>query len=221
MKLIKTVLFFCLTISHASISFSEPANLSLLKKDIQQYHDCGSYEAEIAGVINQAHEFLVKEVEKNNQRKDKKQLALVLDIDETSLSNYDKMVKYHFALNQEQIHLEILKANSPAIKPTLKLYQDALKLGVKVFFVTGRPQSELQATEANLSSTGYSNWSGLYLRPEAYQQSSIVPFKAHTRTLIQNKGYTIIASIGDQYSDLLGGHAKQTYKLPNPFYFLP
>jgi acid phosphatase len=28
----------------------------------------------------------------------------------------------------------------------------------------------------------------------------------------------IIANMGDQASDLAGGHAEKTFKLPNPFY---
>jgi hypothetical protein len=32
---------------------------------------------------------------------------------------------------------------------------------------------------------------------------------------------TIIANIGDQQSGLSGGHAERTFKVPNPFYFIP
>jgi hypothetical protein len=35
------------------------------------------------------------------------------------------------------------------------------------------------------------------------------------------QGYRIVASVGDQYSDLAGGHEAAAFKLPNPFYFLP
>jgi hypothetical protein len=28
----------------------------------------------------------------------------------------------------------------------------------------------------------------------------------------------IIANLGDQFSDLAGGYAERTFKLPNPFY---
>ena len=34
-------------------------------------------------------------------------------------------------------------------------------------------------------------------------------------------GYTIVLSMGDQQSDLDGGYAERTFKLPNPVYFLP
>jgi HAD superfamily, subfamily IIIB (Acid phosphatase) len=34
-------------------------------------------------------------------------------------------------------------------------------------------------------------------------------------------GYDIVANFGDQFSDLEGGHADRTFKMPNPNYFLP
>ena len=34
-------------------------------------------------------------------------------------------------------------------------------------------------------------------------------------------GYDIVANFGDQFSDLNGGFADSTYKIPNPMYFLP
>jgi hypothetical protein len=33
-------------------------------------------------------------------------------------------------------------------------------------------------------------------------------------------GFTIIANIGDQKSDLEGGYAEMTFKVPSPFYFI-
>jgi hypothetical protein len=31
----------------------------------------------------------------------------------------------------------------------------------------------------------------------------------------------VVVNLGDQMSDLDGGHAERMYKLPNPFYFVP
>ena len=59
-----------------------------------------------------------------------------------------------------------------------------------------------------------------YYRKNA-EPSSTVNFKAQTRQEIEALGYTIIANIGDQCSDLLGGHTETAYKLPNYMYFLP
>jgi len=33
-----------------------------------------------------------------------------------------------------------------------------------------------------------------------------------------DQGYAIVVNIGDQMSDLDGGFAERTFKLPNPFY---
>jgi hypothetical protein len=48
-----------------------------------------------------------------------------------------------------------------------------------------------------------------------------VAYKSGARAAIEQQGYRIIASVGDQYSDLAGGHEDKAFKLPNPFYFLP
>lgn len=204
-----------------SPALAEPPNLSIVKNEIKTYHDSGIYNQELTQAIARAHRYIMAQVKANDHQAIKRKLAIVLDIDETSLSNYDDIIKHDFTANRQTIHQQILKAQAPAIKPMLALYKDAIEHGVKVFFVTGRNQSELKATEANLLKAGYKHWTGLYVRPDNYQQQSIVPFKAHARELISKKGYTIIATIGDQYSDLMGGFAKREFKLPNPFYFLP
>ncbi|MGQ3890049.1 HAD family acid phosphatase [Legionella sp. CNM-1927-20] len=214
-------LFFALS---ALLSFNvvaEPPNISLVKKEIEAYHDSGAYQRELTAIIEKAHRYILNQIKLNKQRQTKRELALVLDIDETSLSNYDKLVHRNFMGTREIIHREILAADSVPIKPMLSLYQDAIKHGVKVFFITGRSESECNATQKNLLIAGYKNWAGLYCKPDNYNLPSIVKFKTKMRRLITKKGYTVVATIGDQYSDLLGGFAKKAFKLPNPFYYLP
>ena len=48
-----------------------------------------------------------------------------------------------------------------------------------------------------------------------------IEYKTATRAHIESLGYVIAASFGDQQSDLTGGYAARTFKLPNPNYFLP
>lgn len=212
------LLFAAVTLFSSFSLWAEPSNLTLVKKDIISYHDSGAYEKELTAVITQAQQFIHQEIKKQpNSGK----FALVLDIDETSLSNYKHMIRRDFTANKAEIHKEIIAADAPAIKPMLNLYNDALKHGIKVFFVTGRSTDEGQATEKNLKEAGYRNWSGLYLRPTTYKEPSIIPFKSQARAQIAQQGYVIIASIGDQFSDIRGGYAKKGFKLPNPYYYLP
>ncbi len=209
------------TLLFSTAVFSEPPNLTIVKNEIKNYHDSGLYQKELAQVIHKAQQFIVHQAISNQKQKPQQKLAIVLDIDETSLSNYKYMAKRDFTGTQEQYHQDIMAANAPAIKPTLALYKDAIRHGVKVFFVTGRHQSERNATQKNLMNAGYKQWAGLYLRPNHYMHKSIISFKSHTRKLITEQGYTIIATIGDQCSDLKGGYAEKGFKLPNPYYYLP
>ena len=62
-------------------------------------------------------------------------------------------------------------------------------------------------------------WTKLVTRPDD-DGGSIVPFKSGERAKIASAGYTIIATIGDQQSDIDGGFAECGFKLPNPFYFV-
>lgn len=214
--------FFIIVLSCFSFfSLAEPLNSSLLKKEIRQYHDSGEYEQELTKQIMLAQGYILQQVQHYKDQKTDKKLALVLDIDETSLTNYDKIVKRDFSGDLLQIHQEILSANSPAIKATLNLYKMAQENGIDVFFITGRFNSELAATEKNLHAAGYKNWAGIYVRPDNYKQHSIIAFKAGSRKKIEEKGYIVLASIGDQYSDIKGGYTLKGFKLPNPFYYIP
>ena len=48
-----------------------------------------------------------------------------------------------------------------------------------------------------------------------------IPYKSGTRAYIEAQGYDIVADFGDQFSDLEGGFADKTFKMPNPNYYLP
>jgi len=48
-----------------------------------------------------------------------------------------------------------------------------------------------------------------------------IPYKSGTRAYIESQGWDIVADFGDQFSDLEGGFADKTFKMPNPNYYLP
>jgi predicted secreted acid phosphatase len=48
-----------------------------------------------------------------------------------------------------------------------------------------------------------------------------IQYKSGTRAYIESQGYDIVADFGDQFSDLEGGFANRTFKMPNPNYYLP
>ena len=199
----------------------EPQNLYFFKQKLTQYHDSGQYEYDIDHVAYNAENYLKKRIQENRVAPHPQKLAIVFDLDETLLSNYADLSSHYFSESIDDILKGIAEGRDTIIPGTFQLYQYAESQGVAVFFITGRPERLQTPTESNLKKDGITQWTHLYFKPNDYSDPSIIPFKSSTRAKIEQQGYDIAISIGDQYSDLLGGYADHIYKLPNPFYFLP
>lgn len=212
------IFFACGILILHTQSWAEPTNLGLLKERLVRYHDSGTYLKEIQQVTTQAIHYIDQITQSNAQLPQPKKLAIVLDIDETSLSNFANMKQSDFASNPDKIKAQLLAADEPAIQPVLDLYTRALQKHIAVFFITGRDQTLAEATAQNLHAAGYQSWSGLEFRPDNTPSST---YKTSVRAKIAQQGYSIIASIGDQESDLIGGFSLRTFKLPNPYYYIP
>jgi len=191
---------------------------------ITEYIESGRYDADVARVVADADAWLTERAPKVTRP------AIVLDIDETALSNWRAYRLNHWArILQGDCNLEHGPCNirvwqamgqSTAIAPTLRLVAHARALGVAVFFITGRPTENRAETERNLREQGYT-FERVILLPSDQRFASGVDFKAPERHRIADEGYTIVLTMGDQQSDLDGGAAERTFKLPNPVYFLP
>jgi len=198
-------------------------NFDALKIQLKQYHECtcacGCYAKDLD---HQADRAIAVLRARAAHRRPQEKLALVLDIDETSLSNYEVMVKADFAYDSAAFHAWINSAKAPAIPGTLRLYNEAQKLGVSVFFITGRAESERDATERNLREQGYQNWQQLFLRPAAQASQPTQVYKSSARAAVVAEGYRIVLNVGDQWSDDKGDPQAEFFvKYPNPFYFIP
>lgn len=200
---------------------AEPLNLSQVKTALVDYHDSGQYMKELRVQVQKAKQTLLQAITKNQHRPHPQKLAVVLDIDETVLSNYEDMKKRGFGGTLSDIHHDIKLADALPIKPMRHFYHFAQAHHVTVFFVTGRNESERHVTIYNLKQAGFSGWQHLYLKPNTYHNPSIIPFKLSKRKAIQDHGYTIVETIGDQKSDYAGGRNGTAFKLPNPYYALP
>lgn len=194
----------------------EPANLEPHKKELTRYIESGEYGTGIARVALQASKYVAKRAAR---AKPGQKLAIVFDIDETVLSNLTLMQSYGFGYNPKVWSEWIAEARAPAILPVQTVYETAVRHGVAVFFVTARTEPQRSATERNLRTVGYDSYANAFFRrPEDLRTTR--QYKTAIRTEIESAGYTIIANVGDQESDLLGGHAERFFKLPNPFYIV-
>jgi acid phosphatase len=222
----RPALLAVLALAVAGCGHPRPAVPSLFEaqKQVAAYVDSGRYETDCAAVAARARRWLEARAGKV------KRPAAVFDIDETSLSNWPayrangwgRVTAGDCDLENGPCGLRAWQglAKSRAIPSTLELVRRARALGVAVFFISGRPPQLREATERNLRAQGY-EWDGVVLLPEGARFRSAVDFKATERRRLAEQGYTILLSIGDQQSDLDGGYAERTFKLPNPVYFLP
>ena len=198
-------------------------NLGTLKLKLQRYYactcDCGCYAKELDHQAQAAIDFLDRRAAHKGPAE---KLALVLDIDETALSNYKEMAAEDYGYIPKDFDSWEDSAQGTAIPGTLRLYQEAQRLGVTVFFITGRGEAHRAATEQNLKSQGYTDFAGLTLRLPAQSKESTIEYKSNARKTIADAGYRIVLNVGDQFSDLKGLPAAEfSVKLPNPFYYIP
>jgi len=170
-------------------------------------------------------------------------LAVVFDADDTTLWTYDMedgAMKFNFdpALQATWVHDQLFPAT-----PGMVAFVDAVKAkGYNVYGITGRGASQEDDTIANLTKVGYTEFDNANFftkfetpstQPDYLDchtsvdpaddpaKCTTVEYKAGTRKHIQNDlGQTIVLNIGDQFSDLQGGYAMNSVKLPNPTYYL-
>lgn len=190
-------------------------NVGLLKRAIIRYHDSGAWEAEIAAIAADAMTCFDADSGTIERR------AIVLDIDETCLSNWDYLLAADFSREPNGFAEWMKQAKGTPIGPMLELYRRAIEKKVAVFFITGRKENLREATEKNLTAAGFGKWHALLMKPADYAQASVVPFKAGQRKKIADQGFRILLNVGDQDSDLAGGFAERAVKLPNPAYYIP
>ena len=207
-------------------------NLSLIKAKLRQYVKSGDYARDIAAVVREAEAYLAARVAGSGAGT-KGKLAIVLDIDDTALSTWANLSANDFGLIKHgpcdlprgPCGWPAFQAlgEAPAIEPVLDLSQKARQLGLAVFFISGRRETYREATARNLRTSGYADWTGLILNDSTARahHEPMAAFKALARRKLVEQGYVIVLNMGDQQSDLAGGYAERTFKLPNPFYLIP
>lgn len=183
---------------------------------IEQYYDSGTWRRDADAVARRAIDYLRGRL---RAARDPRRLVVVFDVDDTALSTYDCMKAGSFTDGRRTAC--VILTPHPAIDGSLKLFRFAQRRKVSIAFVTGRPDFVRTVTLDQLTRAGFRGRYELLLRPEADKRASVVPFKSSARRSLQRGGRRVVLNIGDQASDLAGGFAQRTFKLPNPMYTLP
>ncbi|MBX9950227.1 MAG: HAD family acid phosphatase [Candidatus Obscuribacterales bacterium] len=143
--------------------------------------------------------------------------AVVSDLDETLIDN-----RPHFVANPKfswpAFEAWIKKAEAPLLPKTAEFLSWARKNGFAIFFVTGRREGLRADTIANLIKRQVA-YDGLLMRKEG-DKGGAESVKVPLRQEVEKMGFTIVVNIGDQWSDLAGGHAVDCEKLPNKIYLV-
>ena len=216
-------------------------NIDSVKSTIRTY-----YNADSTGIANKTSSPYINEMSSllgktakqlkamyAKSAKSGKKPAIVLDADDTTLWTYDMEDNaMHFNFDPALQDVWVQGQKFPATPGMVSFVKAAQDAGFAIFGLTGRGDSQKAATLGNLSKVGYTafnsgnfytKWAGA--QPDyitcAAVKCTTVEYKAGTRKHIESLGYDIALNVGDQFSDLQGGYADRSLKLPNPTYYLP
>lgn len=208
-----SLLIFLLLLSGCSQNTERLLNLSESKVLIQNYYESGAFDTECKAIIDDA----LSQIEKLTITDSS---AVIFDIDETALSNYKHTKEIGFGYKHELWTEWLEEADADAIKQTKRFYDWLISKNINVLFLTGRTVNERDATVKNLHDRGYTLYDTLIVRNLNELKIPAAEFKAQKRQELVSRGYKIIANIGDQWSDLVGGNSGIKIKLPNYLYII-
>ena len=196
-----------------SVALADEPAAPAAPEAIVAYQDSGEWAEDTTRVVRSARRYIRRHLDDSSRR-----AAIVLDIDDTSLSNYECLNAVGFDRSSADCGDQTL----PAIAQTRSLFRWAREKGVTVFFVTGRREEARQQTAANLRAAGYRGGWTLKMRPDGQSRRWRDGWKARVRrAIVQRRDFRILANLGDQWSDLDGGWSARRFKLPNPMYVIP
>lgn len=215
----KWVLLLAMLSGGAWAAAPMPLNLTKAKAAVRDYHDSGRYLDDVAQVAEWGKSWLEKRAA---QRADDERLAVVFDVDETVLSNYPHMDERDFGYVPAEWVDWVDRSAAPPLEAMREVYDTARRLNMAVIFLTGRTTpEERDGTIKNLEQAGMGEFARIIFRGAEDTAPTAAERKRLRRIQLEEEGWTIVASFGDQGSDLAGGHAERIFKLPNPFYEVP
>ena len=197
--------------------------------EIIEFRESGGYQADIRGVNSRARAYIKSWLDEQcGANATVAQVRgcramIVSDIDDTLISWYsfyaDPAIDFQYVSVAEAAAKE--GCTPPAIKQTVALLQYAQSRGVAVVLMTGRKEAERATTNACMKRIGFTGYRQLILRSPAEARLSAQDYKSGHRRQLEQAGWNIMLSIGDQPSDMLGGSTDAGFLLPNPMYMIP
>jgi len=207
---IKIVLIVALVLQLNSCT-DKPVNLSAARESVKEYYESGKFDEELDDVIGGAKDKFSKiELTENS--------VVIFDVDETALNNYEASKKMGYGYVYEMVYEWTQDAKVPAFTQVKELYDYLLHKGSKIIFLTARRLDEYEATYKNLITQGYTSFDTLITKNKNEHEMRSIDFKSAKRDELVQRGYDILGTVGDQWSDLDGPHHGIQVKIPNYLY---
>lgn len=148
--------------------------------------------------------------------------TVVFDVDETLLNSYTYSVAQdpQFTFNPTTWNEYVAACDYAGIPQTRDLYNRFIKLGVYVALVSAGSKDNKPFMVKCLREHGIAGWDRYIMRGEASDDLSDAEWKALKRKGLVQKGHRIVASVGDQVSDMSYGHLLHGFLMPNTMYYL-
>ncbi len=189
----------------------------------------GDYDKAIASVLDKAITFVEVACGKRGEAR------LVLDIDETSLSNWPGLVTNDFSLIMEGPCDQAIPgacgsspgSSMPGTKPSCQRWSCSTPPRPRASPCSShrplRCRSDAQGDVANLKAAGYDGWAELVLRPAescAKKLDSVDAFKAPERARSRPTATPSSPMSAINGATSMAVTPQQNYKVPNPYYFI-
>jgi len=189
----------------------KPVNLSAARESVKEYYESGMFDEELDEVIREAKDKFSKVEFTENS-------AVIFDVDETALNNYEISKKMGYGYVYEMVYEWTQDAKVPAFRQVRELYDYLLSKGSKIIFLTARGYDEYDATYKNLITQGYTEFDTLITKNNNEREIRSIDFKSAKRDELVKIGYDILGTVGDQWGDLEGTHHGIQVKIPNYLY---
>ena len=147
--------------------------------------------------------------------------AVVFDVDETLLNSYTYSLSTtpQFTFDPTTWTEYVDSCGYAAIPQTRDIFHRFLKLGLHVSLVSAASSDTRQAMVKCLHEKGIAGWDD-YIMKGPNDKLTDGEYKARARKGLEKEGLTIVASIGDQVSDMSFGHLRRGFLLPNTMYYI-
>ncbi len=190
---------------------TKPVNLSVARESVKEYYESGKFDEELDNVIQEAKDKFSKVEFTENS-------VVIFDVDETALNNYEASKKMGYGYVYEMVYEWTQDAKVPAFPQVKELYNYLLRKGSKIIFLTARGYDEYDATYNNLITQGFTEFDTLITKSKNEYEMKSLEFKSAKRVELVQRGYDILGTVGDQWSDLEGPHHGIQVKVPNYLY---